>query len=81
MDLPEPLDDLTLKGIPKEPLQTFLEHHGFKSLLSKLGGPTSSGSSLASAFSSQGWNAARDVGGISGSQAKRASPSATAEAA
>ena len=39
MDLPEPLDDLTLKGIPKEPLQTFLEHHGFKTLLNRLGAP------------------------------------------
>ncbi len=37
MDLPEPLDDLTLKGIPPEPLQAFLEHHGFKSLLTRLG--------------------------------------------
>jgi DNA polymerase-1 len=39
MDLPEPLDDLTLKGIPKEPLQAFLEHHGFKTLMNRLGGP------------------------------------------
>lgn len=39
MDLPEPLDDLTLKGIPKEPLQAFLEHHGFKTLLTRLGAP------------------------------------------
>ena len=39
MDLPEPLDDLTLKGIPKEPLQAFLEHHGFKTLLNRLGAP------------------------------------------
>ncbi|MES2175438.1 MAG: DNA polymerase I [Pseudomonadota bacterium] len=39
MDLPEPLDDLTLKGIPKEPLQQFLSHHGFKTLLNRLGAP------------------------------------------
>ena len=36
--LPEPLDDLELKGIPDAPLRAFLEHHGFKSLLNKLGG-------------------------------------------
>ena len=35
--LPEPLDDLVLKGIPDAPLRAFLEHHGFKSLLAKLG--------------------------------------------
>jgi DNA polymerase-1 len=38
MDLPEPLDDLSLKGIPEEPLRAFLEHHGFKALLTRLGG-------------------------------------------
>ena len=37
-DLPEPLDDLLLKGIPEAPLREFLEHHGFRSLLTKLGG-------------------------------------------
>lgn len=36
--LPEPLEDLALKGIPDDPLRAFLEHHGFKSLLAKLGG-------------------------------------------
>ncbi len=35
--LPEPLEELALKGIPKEPLQAFLEEHGFKSLLARLG--------------------------------------------
>ena len=35
--LPEPLDDLVLQGIPDAPLRAFLEHHGFKSLLAKLG--------------------------------------------
>jgi DNA polymerase I len=37
MDLPEPLEELTLKGIPDEPLREFLEHHGFKALLNRLG--------------------------------------------
>ncbi len=37
-DLPEPLDDLLLKGIPEDPLRAFLGHHGFKSLLAKVGG-------------------------------------------
>jgi DNA polymerase I len=36
-ELPEPLDDLLLKGIPEEPLRAFLEHHGFRSLLAKVG--------------------------------------------
>lgn len=35
--LPDPLEDLELKGIPDAPLRAFLEHHGFKSLLTKLG--------------------------------------------
>ena len=30
-------DELELKGIPDAPLRAFLEHHGFKSLLTKLG--------------------------------------------
>ncbi|MBX9731620.1 MAG: DNA polymerase I [Sphingomonas sp.] len=34
--LPDPLDDLVLKGIPDAPLRAFLDHHGFKSLLAKL---------------------------------------------
>src|SRR5437870_5503472 len=34
--LPEPLEDLALKGIPTEPLQAFLEDQGFKSLLNRL---------------------------------------------
>ncbi len=36
--LPEPLDELLLKGIPEAPLRAFLEHHGFRSLLAKVGG-------------------------------------------
>jgi DNA polymerase-1 len=39
-DLPEPLGDLLLKDIPDAPLRAFLEHHGFSSLLKKLGGET-----------------------------------------
>ncbi|MGZ8306543.1 MAG: DNA polymerase I, partial [Allosphingosinicella sp.] len=35
--LPEPLDWLALKGIPEEPLREFLEHHGFRTLLTRLG--------------------------------------------
>jgi DNA polymerase-1 len=36
--LPEPLDALEMKGIPKEPLREFLEDQGFKSLLARLDG-------------------------------------------
>src|SRR5947207_4089262 len=36
--LPEPLDALTLKGIPKGPLEEFLADQGFKSLLTRLHG-------------------------------------------
>ena len=47
--LPEPLDDLILKGIPPEPLRAFLEDQGFKSLLAKVGGPgPGNGSSISS---------------------------------
>jgi len=44
--LPVPLDALKLKGIPREPLQAFLEDQGFKSLLARLaGGPAAGGRS------------------------------------
>ncbi|MBC2776336.1 DNA polymerase I [Parasphingopyxis marina] len=36
-ELPEPLEDFALKGIPEDPLKAFLQHHGFKSLLTRLG--------------------------------------------
>jgi len=36
--LPEPLEALTLKGIPKEPLREFLEEQGFKTLLNRMVG-------------------------------------------
>jgi DNA polymerase-1 len=35
--LPEPLEDLAMKGIPEEPLREFLDYHGFRSLLARLG--------------------------------------------
>lgn len=35
--LPEPLEALELQGIPDAPLRAFLEHHGFKSLIARLG--------------------------------------------
>jgi len=35
--LPAPLEALAIKGIPEEPLRAFLEHHGFRSLLARLG--------------------------------------------
>ena len=35
--LPAPLEDLSIKGIPEAPLREFLEHHGFRSLLARLG--------------------------------------------
>jgi DNA polymerase-1 len=38
--LPEPLEALTMKGIPPEPLRAFLEDQGFKTLLMKVGGPS-----------------------------------------
>ncbi|WP_326523770.1 DNA polymerase I [Sphingomonas sp.] len=41
--LPDPLDALVLDGIPDAPLRAFLEHHGFKSLLTKLGTAASAG--------------------------------------
>ena len=35
-DLPQPLDDFKLDGVPPEPLAAFLEKHGFTSLLRRL---------------------------------------------
>jgi DNA polymerase-1 len=35
--LERPLEELTLQGIPEAPLRAFLEHHGFRSLLLRLG--------------------------------------------
>jgi len=51
--LPEPLDDLLLRGIPEAPLRAFLEHHGFRSLLAKVGG-TSAAATSADANGAQG---------------------------
>ena len=39
--LPQPLEEFALDGIPDAPLRAFLEHHGFKSLIAKLGGEAS----------------------------------------
>ncbi len=51
--LPEPLDDLKLKGIPPEPLREFLEDQGFNSLLNRLvGGPGAAGSGKIAAMTS-----------------------------
>ncbi|MEL6878291.1 MAG: DNA polymerase, partial [Pseudomonadota bacterium] len=36
-DLPQPLDEFKLDGVPQEPLAAFLEKHGFTSLLRRLG--------------------------------------------
>jgi DNA polymerase-1 len=49
--LPEPLEDLALKGIPPEPLHAFLEDQGFKSLLARLigGGSAPAGRSSSGA--------------------------------
>jgi DNA polymerase-1 len=46
-NLPEPLEGLVLKGIPKEPLADFLADQGFKTLLARLnsGGPAQGRSS------------------------------------
>ena len=35
--LPIPLDDMKLGAIPEEPLASFLQHHGFNSLLKRIG--------------------------------------------
>ncbi|MGN6374982.1 MAG: DNA polymerase I, partial [Sphingomonas sp.] len=35
--LQHPLEELAMQGIPEAPLRAFLEHHGFKSLLLRLG--------------------------------------------
>ena len=46
--LPEPLDDLILKGIPPEPLKEFLEDQGFMTLLNRMvgGGPQNTGATV-----------------------------------
>src|SRR5678815_3079706 len=46
--LPEPLEDLSLKGIPPEPLRQFLEDQGFKTLLNRMmgGTPTQTGATV-----------------------------------
>ncbi|MEL1251609.1 DNA polymerase I [Aurantiacibacter gilvus] len=41
-DLPMPLEEFKLDGVPPEPLAAFLETHGFNSLLKRLGAGTGS---------------------------------------
>lgn len=36
-ELPQPLDEFKLEGVPEEPLAQFLQTHGFSSLLKRLG--------------------------------------------
>nr|WP_298925065.1 DNA polymerase I [uncultured Erythrobacter sp.] len=36
-DIPQPLEEMRIEKIPEEPLAAFLEHHGFTSLLKRLG--------------------------------------------
>jgi DNA polymerase-1 len=50
--LPEPIEGLALKGIPKEPLADFLQDQGFKTLLARLNG----GGSVARSSSGGGFN-------------------------
>jgi DNA polymerase I len=63
--LPEPLEDLALKGIPPEPLREFLEDQGFKALLNRMVG----GGSALQGRSSSG-------GGINGAMASTPTPAA-----
>ena len=51
--LPEPLEGLALKGLPEEPLREFLEHHGFRTLLARLGAQGQSGVAAPSATPTQ----------------------------
>jgi len=41
--LPAPLEDLAIQGIPEAPLREFLEHHGFRTLLARLGAQSQAG--------------------------------------
>jgi DNA polymerase-1 len=43
LPLPAPLDELTLKEPPHEPLAAFLKKHGFRAMLAKLGSSGASG--------------------------------------
>ncbi len=46
-ELPQPLDALALKDIPDAPLRAFLEDHGFKSLLTRIGGEGTANAEMA----------------------------------
>src|SRR3954451_2581107 len=60
--LPEPLDALQLKNIPKDPLRAFLEDQGFKTLLNRLnsGGSLVAGGRSSSAAGKNDVRAARE---------------------
>jgi len=47
--LQAPLEELAMKGIPEEPLREFLDHHGFRSLLARLGAQAQAGTAPATA--------------------------------
>jgi DNA polymerase-1 len=64
--LPEPLEDLALKGIPPEPLRQFLEDQGFKALLNRMVG---GGSALQGRSSSGG-----GINGVMASTPTQAAP-------
>src|ERR1044072_2399197 len=51
--LPEPLEALAMKGIPEEPLREFLDHHGFRSLLARLGAQSQAAAPAASEATTQ----------------------------
>lgn len=59
--LPQPLNDLILKGIPDDPLRAFLEHHGFKSLLAKLGGGAASATPAPATVAAQPASSAPEI--------------------
>ncbi|QIL01587.1 DNA polymerase I [Sphingomonas sinipercae] len=67
--LPEPLEELALKGIPAEPLREFLEEQGFKTLLNRL-----NGGAPASARSSSGAGIDMMAATLGASPAKPAAP-------
>ena len=54
--LPEPLDQLELKGIPPEPLKAFLEDQGFKTMLARLTGGAASATSKSDVKTAPGPN-------------------------
>jgi DNA polymerase-1 len=51
--LPQPLDELEMKGIPDGPLREFLEDHGFRALLARLNGTGQAQAAAATSPSAQ----------------------------